>query len=88
MNIQNQLEKLCDWINQWGLQINISKTNAMILTNKRNIFPPPIILNGERIKFVINHRYLGIIFDAPRLIWKNQTEHLKSSSYYIEWPNR
>ena len=80
LNMQNQLEKLGEWIKKWGLKLNISKTKAMIFTNKRNIFPPPIIFNGEHIKFVPTHMYLGVIFDAPKLTWKNQIEFLKSSS--------
>ena len=80
LNIQKQLDEFNKWTKSWGLKVNTSKTKAMIFTSKKGSFSPPIKLGGESINYVTTHRYLGVIFDSPRLTWKHHVQYLYHSS--------
>ena len=43
-------------------------------------FRPPINLEGENNNYVTTHKYLGVIFDSPRLTWKHHVQYLYHSS--------
>ena len=77
---QKQMDELFKWTVDWGLKINPLKTKAMLFTNKRLGDPTRINLNGEPIAYVKTYKYLGIIFDAPNLKWKNHVDHIRYSS--------
>ena len=77
--IECHLGKLYKWCRDWGFEINVNKTNAMLFTRK-NITNPIIKMNNVPLKFVPSYRYLGIILDAPRLTWKEHITYLSTSS--------
>lgn len=75
--VQEALSAVNDWANTWGQKLNINKTKAMYFTNKRT-YPNTIKLNGNEIEYIAKHKFLGLIFDSPRLTWKDQINNLKS----------
>ena len=77
--LERQLEKLFKWGKDWGFKINLQKTHAMMFT-RRNIPAPVIKMNHSPLKFVNSKKYLGIVFDSPKLSWRNHIEYLSSSS--------
>ena len=77
--VESHLEKFYRWSRDWGFDINVNKNKAMLF-NRKNISPPIIKMNNMPIKFVQSNRYLGIIFDAPKLSWKDHIQYLSSSS--------
>ena len=55
----------------------------MIFTVNRTPFSPPIKLGGENINYVLCHKYLGVIFNCPRLTWKHHIKELNYSSLVL-----
>ena len=72
---QNQINVFYAWTKDWGLNVNINKTKAMMFTNKRTPYPP-LSLNGSPIEYVRSHRYLGMFLDSPKLTWKDHIQKL------------
>ena len=76
--IQTQLNKFFEWTKMWGLSINHLKTKCMLFTNKK-VTAIPLSINGSNLEYVKQHRYLGVILDAPWLRWEPQISSLKLS---------
>ena len=74
--MQSQLSEFYSWTKQWGLTLNLTKTKCMLFTNKQTA-AIPLSVNGCNLEFVNQYRYLGVIFDAPRLRWEPHIHSLK-----------
>ena len=74
--IQQQVNLLNQWFQEWGFKLNCSKTNGMIFT-LRKFITPTITIDHNIISFVNQYKYLGLTFDAPRLSW---APHIKKLS--------
>lgn len=75
--INEDLKHLLKWLNENQLKLNISKTKAMIISNKTNIEKSlHILLGDEKIDFVEEMKYLGIILDN-KLNFNAHTEYLR-----------
>ena len=74
---QKQIDTLFKWTKTWGLKINAAKTKAMIFTNKRLGTPSNVYLNEVPIQYVKTYKYLGMIFDAPSLKWRDHVEYIR-----------
>jgi len=73
-SLQASIQTLSEWSNNWGLQISPSKTKAMIFSRNYKASIPPLLLDGQPIELVQNHRFLGLIFDR-KLTW---SKHISS----------
>ena len=62
--LQNCLNKIENYCNQWCLQINITKTKIVIFNKSGKIIKQSFTLNGEILENVQAYKYLGIIFTA------------------------
>lgn len=71
--IQDQLNKLHDWLQKWNIKINCNKSKHITFTNNKGDCPP-VRMNGEIIPHVESVKYLGLILDR-RLNWKS---HIKA----------
>jgi ribonuclease HI len=72
--MQEAVNKALSWGRSTGLQFSAPKTVSMLFTHKRKFDPPPPIwMDGTRIRLVDTARYLGVILDS-KLSWK---AHLK-----------
>ena len=59
--LQAQLDVLDTYAAQWGLTVNIAKTKAVVFRNKASqVYPLPLVVDGETIEVVDSFRYLGI----------------------------
>ena len=56
--LQKCLDKLENYCNKWGLEVNVKKTKAMVMS-KRNVFCEPVCINNIPVDFVTNITYLG-----------------------------
>lgn len=54
------LSSVAEWMEENGLKLSASKTEAVMLTSKRGYSAPSFILNGERITPKDHLRYLGV----------------------------
>ncbi|XP_046391553.1 uncharacterized protein LOC124159687 [Ischnura elegans] len=76
-SVNEDLECVCEWLQGMGLSVNASKSNAIIVGNKRltekyvGPDPPALICNGTPIKYVSCLKYLGI-FISSDLSWDKQ----------------
>ena len=61
------------WLNEWRLQINISKTFAMEITRSTLPHPKPCILLGDaNLELTNRQKHLGLVI-TPTLAWKEHT---------------
>lgn len=73
--LQSMLSAFRTWTVQWGLTLNLEKTKYMCFSRKRSV-PPPLLVGNLPIERVLQHRYLGVILDAPGLRWRPQVRSL------------
>ena len=60
-DMNNDLETLSNWANQWRVTFNASKTVYMIISNKSKVPRyPDLYLHGERLTKVTSHKHLGV----------------------------
>jgi hypothetical protein len=62
VGIQNAIDKLCQYCNDWGLTINPQKTKAFIASTQRKL-KPNIYIGGTPIDCVDEVTYLGIVIN-------------------------
>ena len=76
--LNNDLQKLYNWANQWRVTFNAKKTEYMIFSYK-NKLPnyPSLFLGNQKITLVKKHTHLGLTFDT-KMTWK---EHITNISY-------
>jgi len=70
--LQNALNKINDWANEWGFKVSIEKTQVVIFTRKRNK-TVELKYNDITLKVVKKVKFLGLIFDS-KLSWR---DHIK-----------
>jgi hypothetical protein len=78
ITLQNDIDKVSDWLEENKLLLNQKKTNVILFgtkpkLNKVNTFR--ILLKGQEIARVVKFKYLGIIFDQC-MTWR---EHVESA---------
>ena len=59
--LQNNLDKLAQWEQQWGMQFHPSKCNSMSVTRSKTPFKFNYILKGHTLESVDTAKYLGIM---------------------------
>ena len=74
-NIEGYLRKLVDWTKKWGLIISTEKTNMQYFTKKKINYIRVRML-GQTIRYVNEHRLLGMILDSPKLNWRMHVKNL------------
>ena len=75
--INQNLEKVLQWLNTNRLVLNTKKTKFILFHNSRkniNSFFPNIMVNNKNIENVQEFSFLGVIFDQ-HLNWTN---HIKT----------
>jgi ribonucleases P/MRP protein subunit RPP40 len=60
--LQNQLNQLCEWTEQWGMQFNVSKCKVMHIGSKNQSFD--YTMNGENLSKVTSEKDVGITFES------------------------
>ena len=75
-NLQDDLNKLEIWQNEWQMQFNPSKCNIICISNKQSPPQRPYFFCGSKLEQVDSASYLGITVDS-KLKWP---EHISSIS--------
>jgi len=78
LSVQRALDSIYQWTLEWGQSISIPKTKAMYFTNRRT-YPSNITIDGQNLEYVSKFKFLGVVFDSPRLTWKDHINHLRVS---------
>ena len=59
--LQKDIDAIDKWIQNIPMQCNSSKSKFIVLSRKKNGHKDPcILLNGNRLKEVSHHKYLGV----------------------------
>ncbi|KAF2348453.1 Reverse transcriptase domain [Trinorchestia longiramus] len=67
--LQRYLDSLAAWFKKWKLIVNPAKCSEQIFTKKHSIPDVILRLNNSVVRNVTCQRVLGIVFDAPRLMF-------------------
>ncbi|GBM80715.1 RNA-directed DNA polymerase from mobile element jockey [Araneus ventricosus] len=73
--LNKHLKTLEDWFQKWKIQINASKTEAILFSKSRSN-PPPILINNISIPWSQECKYLGVYLDK-RMTWKPHFYYIK-----------
>lgn len=68
-NLQDHLSNVENWLNNWRIKVNESKSVHVTFTLNNGICPD-IFLNGLKVPQRDGYKYLGVHLDR-RLTWKN-----------------
>jgi hypothetical protein len=82
--VNSELKKVSNWIKGNKLQLNIDKTNYLIIHNKRTVVVSDIKINGKSINRVNEVKYLGVVFDN-KLTWKPHIESVAKKISKCMW---
>jgi hypothetical protein len=72
--MNNDLELINKWANQWLVSINAIKTISTLFTTKRPKPIPPLKLGSVTLRRVFSHKHLGLTL-TPNLSWN---EHIST----------
>lgn len=70
-----ELRKLANWARGHSLTFSPSKTNALLFYKKIPPLELPLLLNGEKIQWETEVKYLGVIIDN-KLKWKSHLQYV------------
>ena len=76
--LQNEIVKIREWLNNNKLSLNISKTNYMIMTNRKKVQQNDdfqLSIDGQTISQVNETKFLGVIID-DRMTFKSHINHI------------
>ena len=74
--INNELNKITDWLSSNKLSLNVKKTKYMVFhTIQRHIFYPILRINNVDIERVIQFNFLGLILNC-NLTWTTHIQHI------------
>lgn len=86
-NLQDHLSNVENWLNNWRIKINESKSVHVTFTLNNGICPD-IFLNGLKVPQRDGYKYLGVHLDR-RLTWKKHIEtkiaEIKLKSRQLYW---
>ena len=66
--LQEDLERLQAWEQQWQMEFNVNKCHVLSVTNKKKPHPPNYHLHGHRLEEVDSAKYLGVEL-TKKLSW-------------------
>ena len=74
--LQHDLDGIVRWSNQWQLQLNCSKCEALNVSNKRSPLMYTYTISNQPIQWSHQCRYLGVLIDS-HLRWKAHCRDLQ-----------
>ena len=78
LKVNNELEKINNWLQSNKLFLNYSKTNYLIFSKKKKKTKFSISINNNLLKQQHSAKYLGILID-DEINWKPHINNLRSS---------
>ena len=74
--VNEELDKILNWLNTNKLTINLSKTTYMIFCKKRRTYKFKIVIGNQEISQHKETKYLGVLIDE-KLTWKNHLQKVR-----------
>ena len=75
--INNELEKVNNWLKINKLTLNVDKTKAMFFHKRRKVAPINLVINNKPIDLVSQFSFLGIVLD-DKLSWDNHVTMVRN----------
>src|SRR5271157_6038968 len=72
--IQQDLDSINIWCNQWGFKISSTKSTAVVFTNKTK-YQIKLTIDNKDIKIDKTVKFLGLIFDT-KLNWVHHIKYI------------
>ena len=65
-SLNRDLSKISTWCNSWGMRLNPNKTQSMIVSRSRTVFPPhpDLLVGNTSLNFCDSFKILGVMFDS------------------------
>ena len=79
INLQDDLNKLKIWQNEWQMQFNPSKCNIICISNKQGPPKRPYFFCGSKLEQIDFVSYLGITFSS-KLKWSDHISSISSKA--------
>ena len=74
--LNEDLERISSWADQWLVKFSTPKTKTMqISKKKKHQVSPPILMNGTRVNEVQSHKHLGVTI-SNNLTWNDHIEEM------------
>ncbi|MCG7883380.1 MAG: hypothetical protein JAY96_17510 [Candidatus Thiodiazotropha endolucinida] len=80
--LNHDLQVISIWAKQWLVDFNPAKTEAMLFTLEKDINPPVLIFDDTQVKFVAQHKHLGISFSHDAK-WHGHINNILTSAAKI-----
>ena len=64
IQMQQAINNIAEWMDRMEMQVSVSKTKAMLFSKGRRPHQAPLKYRDDRIEYVDNYKYLGMIFDS------------------------
>ena len=77
--LQHSLTELENWAKKWGFRFSISKTKAMIFSQKKIGNQRSLKINNQDIEYVNHFKFLGLIFDN-KFNWNEHVNYIEACS--------
>ena len=77
--LQEDLNNITEWSNQWQMQFNAKKCYTLRVHRKRSPITHNYIMGGEELSSVASQAYLGVELHE-RLSWKQHIEKVASKA--------
>ena len=78
LQMNNDMETIKSWADQWLVNFNPAKTKTMTFTNK-TVQHPPLYFDNKELKSVVAHKHLGLTFTSS-LSWSTHVNEIVQSS--------
>ena len=77
--LNRDLQHLQNWSDQWLMELNTTKTEAVLFSTQNVQSKPDLVCNGNSIEFVNSHRHLGVLLSS-NCKWTEHINNLCKSS--------
>ena len=81
-NLRRDVKDVLEWCRENTVQLSEEKTKLMMITKKKNIPEPDFFINGKRIEWVSEFKYLGVIIDKD-LNFNSHVNHIVKESNIV-----
>ena len=77
--MQQDLNKLSEWEDTWGMKFHPDKCEHIVITRKRKPYTSSYTLRGHLLKTVSQAKYLGVTISS-KLEWKDHVEKMSKKA--------
>lgn len=80
--VNHDLAMILAWAKLWLVDFNPNKTEAILFSLRNNSETPNLLFDGTNIKFVDNHKHLGVTLTSSGQ-WNTHIENVLKSAYKV-----